>query len=253
MFRKIFSVRIGVVLLGALSVCMVLGAVVMPLRPGTYARINDQLLFDWLRIQGTGLDNAWFWCALFVLGVLAIHTLVCSVDSLLRTVRAGGNVVLRISPHVMHLGFLLILLGHLVSAGWGFRASGALPEGRAGMLPDGTTLLVRSVDMKVDPGGFPRDWSAEVSLFRGRTELAKGMLGANRPLFHRGVGIYLKSLAMSRLGPQAVLVINRDPGAVWVLAGAIVFTIGNVLLLALKIRREEWSAGVSFSSAPVKT
>jgi len=236
-YRVVVSVRTAIWLLILLTICMVCGAVLMPLRPVTYGGINSELLFSWLVRSGGGLDNLWFWAALVLLGLLALQTVICSLDAIIGLTRRAGS-PLRIAPHFMHLGFLLILLGHLLSAGWGFRAGGLLPRGAQATLPDGSTLQLHSTDMQTYPSGFPRSWSADVSLFQGGRELARGRLGANRPLFYDGVGVYLKSLAMSRRGPAAEIMVNRDPGALWVLVGAVVFTMGNLFLLVLKIRRE---------------
>jgi len=63
-----------------------------------------------------------------------------------------------------------------------------------------------------------------------------GTLGPNSPLFWGGTGIYLKSLNFDR-GPAALLLIAKDPGAIWALVGSVFFTLGSVTLLALKWKK----------------
>jgi hypothetical protein len=52
------------------------------------------------------------------------------------------------------------------------------------------------------------------------------------------VEIYLKSVQSMPL-PAALLMVNKDPGAVWALVGAVLFTLGSGTLLALKWKKAE--------------
>jgi hypothetical protein len=62
------------------------------------------------------------------------------------------------------------------------------------------------------------------------------MLGPNKPLFYNGVGIYIKNLNFER-GPAAFMLVTRDPGTIWALAGGLLFIMGSVLLLVLKWKK----------------
>jgi len=53
----------------------------------------------------------------------------------------------------------------------------------------------------------------------------------NVPFFHDGYGIYLKDVALSP-APVALLEVHREPGALVALSGALLFTLGNLMLLA---------------------
>jgi hypothetical protein len=50
------------------------------------------------------------------------------------------------------------------------------------------------------------------------------------------MGVYLKSFELQDR-PVALLMVNRDPGAVWALAGSVLFMIGTTITLALKWRK----------------
>jgi len=229
------SLKTAVWLMLAVLAVLFAGSAIMPSRPDIYGDMNDILLFDWLRETAGKPMNFWFVAALGLLAVLAVNTIVCSLDSLIKKLNRR-EFLLRISPQLMHIGFLFILLGHLLGAGWGFKTGGALNEGRSGILPDGKAVVLRSLDMQFYPSGMPRDWSANVDIYENNSRVASGTLGANRPLFVDGIGIYLKSLTQTNDGPAAVIHVARDPGALWALAGAIVFTVGNFIFLWLKTR-----------------
>ena len=80
--------------------------------------------------------------------------------------------------------------------------------------------------------GYPKDFSATVTLFRDTTPVARGVVRTNEPLFHEGYGIYIKNFGTTPWGaPYAVFDANRDPGAPAILAASLLFTAANLLYL----------------------
>jgi len=87
------------------------------------------------------------------------------------------------------------------------------------------------------PMGMPADFSAEVRCPAGGG-VATTTIRPNHPAFYKGFGIYLKEVAPPPY--QAALIeIHREPGAGLALAGGILFTLGNVALLAVRRGRRE--------------
>lgn len=213
------------------------GSYLMPAYRDVHALMNDRLLFDWASGAAAGNIAAtwWFFISLAGLVLLTINTLVCSYQAV-RSRWTREDFLLRISPQIVHLGFLLILLAHLLGAGWGYRLSGTLPEGASARVPDDRVLRLLSMSVETDDRGAPAGWSAVVRLFEKDRVVAEGMLGPNQPLFYDGMGIYLKSFGFEPV-PHAFLLVNRDPGAVWALVGSVLFMTGTVALLALKWRK----------------
>lgn len=212
------------------------GSYMMPARREVFAMMNEDILFRWVRHVAS--DNLgytwWFFAVLAGLALLTVNTLVCSFQAV-RGKWTGADFLLRISPQVIHAGFLFILFAHLLGAGWGYKVSGMLPEGASARLPEGETLLLRSVRADIDQQGRPLGWSAEVALFENNVETASGLLGPNQPLLYKGRGIYLKSFELEPR-PSAFLLVAKDPGAVWALVGGVLFMLGSATLLALKWR-----------------
>ena len=140
------------------------------------------------------------------------------------------------APHLasgVHIGFLCILLAHLLGAGWGYRISGMLPVEAFAKLPDDRSLYLSDLRPQVDERGNLKDWAAVVAIFENDQRVANGVLGPNAPLFYKGMGVYLKSFDL-RDRPVAFLLVSRDPGAIWALAGSVLFMIGTIIILALK-------------------
>jgi len=213
------------------------GSFMMPLHREIFSSMNDDILLAW--VARSSVDTiwytAWFFAAIGGLVLLTINTLVCSIQAV-REKWSRSNVLLRISPQITHIGFLFILLAHLLGGVRGYRISGALPEGAVARLPEGQALYLRSVHADSDGRGFPRDWSAEVTLFANNEQVAQGTLGPNQPLLYKGMGIYMKSFEFEPR-PYAVILIAKDPGAIWALVGGILFILGSVTLLALKWKK----------------
>jgi cytochrome c biogenesis protein ResB len=231
------SLKTAVWLLTCLICVFFLGSYLMPAYRDVHGAMNDRLLFEW--VEQVALDHpwvtGWFFLALTALVLLTINTLACSIQAV-RGKWSREDFLLRISPQLVHGAFLVILLAHLLGAGWGYRLSGMLPEGASVRLPGDRVLFLREIRAESDPRGYVRDWSARIILYESGRPVADGLLGPNAPLFYGGMGVYLKSFELQP-SPAAFLLVTRDPGAVWALAGSVLFVIGTVIILFLKWKK----------------
>jgi hypothetical protein len=211
-----------------------IGSYMMPIHREVFAPMNGDILFRW--ITGAASRNLgytwWFFAALAALMLLTLNTLVCSIQAV-RGRWSHADFLLRISPQIVHLGFLFILLAHVLGAGWGYKLSGMMQEGTYAQLPGDRALYLKEIRVETDENGYLKDWTAEAYLFEHNIRILVGTLGPNKPLFYDGVGIYIKSLSTEQ-GPAAFLVVARDPGMIWALVGGLLFIIGSVILLVLK-------------------
>lgn len=231
------SLKTAVWLLTGLICVFFLGSYLMPAYRDIHGAMNDRLLVEWVEQVAVNHPwvTGWFFIVLAALILLAINTIVCSIQAVTGK-WSREDFLLRIAPQVVHLAFLVILLAHLMGAGWGYRLSGMLPEGASVRLPENRVLFLREIRAVSDERGYLRDWSANVILYENGVRVADGDLGPNVPLFYRGSGVYLKSFELQP-APMAFLLVTRDPGAVWALAGAILFVIGSVMILFLKWKK----------------
>ncbi len=229
-----FSLKTTVWTLSILICLFFVGSYMMPMYREIFAPMNDDILFNWaMHTASDSLQRTWwFFAALIALALLAINTIACSVQAV-KGRWSRADFFLRISPQVIHTGFLLILIAHLTGAFWGYKLSGVMPEGAYAPLPEDKALRLVHVSVQTDAEGAMQDWAAEVSLYENNKVVKSGTLGPNAPLFYDGVGIYLKSLSFNG-GPAAILLIAKDPGAPWALLGGILFILGSLTLLVLK-------------------
>jgi hypothetical protein len=229
------SLRTAVWLLPALILFLLAGAFVMPARE-EFQGINAVALFQWLRQNPAGA-TWWLWGSIFFLCLLAANTIVCSAESVIRK-RPGRQWLLVISPQVIHIGFLFVLLAHLMSSIGGAKDMVAAREGSVVALPNGLAMGVTSIQIETDPEGYLRDWRAEIEYISEGVSVKKDFLAPNRPSFFRGLGIYLKD-ARPYPVKACLIEISREPGAPWALAGAVFFMAGSFALIALKTKREK--------------
>jgi hypothetical protein len=230
-----FSLRTAIWLLTALLLLLLFGAILMPMRE-EFGTMSMMPLFRWMTGNAFGI-TWWLWAAVVVLSLLTANTLLCSVESVVKK-RGARNWLLVISPQVIHIGFLFILLAHLLSSYGSFKGMTYVGQGTVLRLPNGLEVLFKEIKADVDPAGYIEDWSAEVTYFSANKEIASDVIRPNEPSFEKGLGIYVKTVRMEPF-PAALIEVSREPGAPWALAGGILFIVGMATLLLLKVRREE--------------
>jgi hypothetical protein len=213
------------------------GSYMMPVHRAIFATMNEDILLNWAEKTATAhlWQTWWLFASLAGLILLTINTLVCSFHAI-KGRWTREDFLLRVSPQIVHIGFLFILLAHLLGAGWGYKLSGMMPEGAFARLPENRGLFVQQIRVQTDASGYMQDWSAQVSVYENNQPVKNGVLGPNKPLFYKGTGIYLKTLNFEQ-GPAAILLVAKDPGAIWALTGAILFMLGSVALLVLKWKK----------------
>ena len=211
------------------------GSVVMGRYPELFADMDAQVFAGWFARKGTADPGPtlWLYGLLLSTGLLAVNAACCTAERLVQIFR--GTVTLRrLLPHAMHLAFLGVVLSHLASALYGDRIPGvAVPQGGfARVGGTGWVLRLDRFDSVMAPEGYPKDFSATVTLYRDTTPVARGVVRTNEPLFHEGYGIYIRNFGSTPWGaPYAVFDANRDPGATAILVASLLFTAANLLYL----------------------
>ena len=219
----------------AFCVAGAVGSVVMGRYPELFADMDAQVFAGWFASKGFAdpAPTLWLYGLLLATALFAVNAACCTAERLVQILR--GNVTLRrLLPHVMHLAFLGVVLSHLVSALYGDRIPGvAIPQGGVAMVGGtGWAMRLDRFDAVMAPGGYPKDFSATVTLFRETAPVAHGVVRTNEPLFHEGYGIYIRDFGTTPWGaPYAVFDANRDPGATAILAASLLFTAANLLYL----------------------
>lgn len=229
------SLRTAIWLLIALICLLLFGSLVMP-NHQDFLALHTVALFPWMQEMPMSI-TWWLWACLALLSLLTANTLVCSVESIIRK-RESRQWLLIISPQVMHIGFLFILLAHLLSSYGSFKAITYAYQDSVFQLPNNLEVRFNSVRADVDAEGYVKDWSADIEYSKGGNTVSRDRILPNSPSFKDGIGIYIKTVKVAPF-PVAMIEVSREPGAPWALAGGIFFMAGMTTLLFLKIRQEE--------------
>jgi len=234
------SLRTAIWLLIGLICLLLLGSLVMP-NHEEFLALHEVALFAWM--QETPMSITWWlWACIGVLSLLTANTLICSVESLIRK-RESRQWLLIISPQVMHIGFLFILLAHLLSSYGSMKAITYAYQDSVFRLPNSLEVKFNKVNADVDASGYVTDWSADIEYFKDGRMLSQDRILPNGPSFKDGIGIYIKTVKVAPF-PVAMIEVSREPGAPWALVGGVLFMAGMVTLLFLKIRQEEPDSGL---------
>ncbi len=231
-----FSIRTTLWLLGLMLLLLFAGAFVMPGKK-EFQTLHSIPLFDWL--QNQNLDITWWlWGLIGILSVMTVNTLFCSVESIVKK-RKVTHWLLMISPQIIHIGFLFMLLAHLLSAVGASQSQAVAMEGTVVKLSDNvTSLRVKDINIRQDYHGYVTDWKVGVEYISEGRPFHEDIIKPNTPSVLRGFNINVKDL---RAYPsEAILLqINREPGALWALIGGVLFMVGIITLIVLKIRMEK--------------
>jgi len=199
---------------------------------GDYAAaINAMPLFSWLR-QTPLTVSWWLWLSMALLALLAVNTALCSISTLRARWGRAGLIAL-FAPQLMHAGFLLIIVAHLLSATGSFMEQVVAFEGAVIRLPDGRLFAVNSIGIDTSPSGMPTAISTELTTVGAGAAPKRVSISPNHPWLSSGYGVYIKQ-AEEYPYRQALLEIHHEPGAAMALAGALLFIVGNMLLLYLR-------------------
>jgi len=217
------------------AACITMAAGSFLLKDDFAAAINSMPLFAWLVEVPVGV-SWWLWLTVILLMILVLNTILCSSEILWsRWGRAGWTAL--IAPQLIHAGFLLVVLAHLLSAYGGHTQQVVVEEGMVAQLPDGRQFGVAGIGVVMAPMGMPIGFSSELVTNLKNTE-ERFTISPNHPWFSGGYGVYIKQ-AEGYPYKRALLEIHREPGAGMALAGAIVFTIGNILVVWLRSRSKD--------------
>jgi hypothetical protein len=222
-YRSLASLTFGLWLMGGVMLLLAIASFTLTGEPA--AAINGLPLLIWVRSYPLAV-TWWLWVEFLLLGLLGLNTVLCSIEAI-RNRWGKVSLPTLLAPHLVHAGFLFILLAHLLSATWGFSQQVPVPEGGGLTFPDGSRLTVNRIDLVMSPMGFPLDYSAQVS--HGSRQ---AVIRPNHPYFHGGYGIYLKEAGGDADGTKgALLEAHREPGALTALIGSLLFLGGNLLVV----------------------
>jgi hypothetical protein len=205
-------------------------------RKDEFQSLNSIPLFQWMMENPLSL-TWWIWAAIVILSFLTVNTLLCTADSIIKR-RESKHWLMILSPQVVHIGFLFMLLAHLLSSYGSSKGMTFVHQGSVIQLQNGVDVVFDKINVDINSSGYINDWSAELRYFKKGRYIKSGVIFPNNPSFQDGIGIYIKTVQL-RPFPAALIEVSREPGAFWALIGSIFFLTGMVVLLMFKIKKED--------------
>jgi hypothetical protein len=230
------SINTTVVLLFLLIAFFFAGAFIMPVKK-EFMTIHSIPLFDWLKKHEISI-TWWLWSIIIILGVLTLNTVACSIKSIIKK-RKFTQWLLLISSQIIHIGFLFILLAHLLSSTGGFMGNAVVREGTYLKMPHKDLVLhIKNINLDIDSYGYLRNWNVHIEYLIGQDGIISDTIRPNKPSLKNGFNINVKDI---QTFPQKALLlqVSRDPGATFALTGGILFFIGTIILIILKTKIEK--------------
>ena len=224
------SVRLTFWLLMLAVLFFVIGSVYMRLEKEVLPLLNFQLLPAWIARYGLariGLSR-WLFALLFTLLLLGINTFACSIDRLRRLLpqrrqMARNEFAVAVAPTLVHLAFLLVLGGHLLSSAAGSVETVSCAAGRAAALAGGRSLevlAVRYVTHETPPAlaGKLKGMSADLR-YRAPGVDERFSAAVLAPVRRAGYRFHLDAIDKYARTRELRLIVRRDPGIGIILPG----------------------------------
>ncbi len=197
-WRFFASLRLTIYLVIAMVVDALIGTFFLSEYQEELRRMDYVVFLPWLFTAGLDMIGLTWWVFLLLLLLLlfAINTLVCTIDSILDLVRqkqTGRMVTRRLLVQAVHLGFIIALLGHLLSGLSGFRSpDNYILEGETLEVPqEGLTIRLDRLDVAFSREGVMERMEADITLLRDGKDVKRKTIGPNRPMLYGSMAVYL--------------------------------------------------------------
>jgi len=247
---------LSVYLLFGIAIDLIIVSVVMKQHESVFSSLGRVMLQEWISTYGMGNLNItwWFYLSILLLFLLAVNTFVCTTKGVVSILRRRSSMgrkafFLRLSIHIMHASFILVLAAHLVSHITGVNLpNNILLKGRA-ISVCSSDLKVELKDLKVEfekgtyfktLEGNVKDASAILSFTDSGKNVQERLISCNRPVLFGGLSFHLGDFSPksegSKLTPYIKLIIKKDPGVRLQVAGVALFSIGLFVYLLFVIQ-----------------
>ncbi len=191
------SVRLTIYLVLIFVLAAFIGSFIMQGNP-LFEGMNHEILFKWLGAEGMeNIGKLWWLYALIILTfALAINTVVCNINRFSSLIKYRERLRKRrwveLSSYLMHLGFLLVLIGHLISSSTGFKTKGNILYEAAPFKAPNMDYYVRLDNLKADyyEGCYLKSVESILTVIENEKEILNKKVEVNNPLSYKGVYFY---------------------------------------------------------------
>jgi hypothetical protein len=162
-----------------------------------FSEISHRLFMPWLlsREAYSHLSlTLWIYILLGLVTIFAVNAVVCTIDKLYR-IYSKGLPARAFLPQVVHIGFLIAMLGHLIGATSGFKSQGNFVLEGEGLYIEQAHLKVTldSLEQTFAPSGRPLSMVTALTIEDAGGVKTSGEISPNSPFIYKGTALYNES------------------------------------------------------------
>ena len=193
-WRFLAATELTIVLAILICIDAAWGSIISMKNPALFQALDQAILFPWLFSTGKADLNIslWIFILVFLTSIFAINTTVCTLDKLY-SIFKDKRPWQALLPQIVHIGFLIALLGHLVGSIYGFRSPvNIVFQGQTIQVPSqqGLSLRFDDIEMKTSRKAGLEDLKTKVTLLKHGKEILKQNIQINGPLIYKGIAFY---------------------------------------------------------------
>lgn len=237
MIRKIWNLcgdmKVNFWLIFAVSISLAVGSYYVQGYPKLFSPLNNSLVQDWFAEFGKyQLGHIWWLAVLFILAfLLGLTTFVCVMKRInqlwpQRKQLGFRAFSVRLSPSLIHLCFLVILVGHFSSLIIGYSQTFPLPLNQKIALPEGRSVeaIEQRFEYYTAPeviNGTIKQCTAVLKIQSPETTEIRE-LSILHPIHTNGWSMHLdyfveKDAQQTQAVPELKLIVKKDPGVALVI------------------------------------
>ena len=171
------SQKTGIIVGFAVTGLLIIGSLIMNYCPESYEGLSGEDITFFF--NEPKLIHTWFYLMFVAFAMYGICIFICTLDSIIRKVKARSKKVALYGASIVHIGFLVTLVAHLVGGIWS-------ESGRPITIADTWVqageyeLKVTGLDSTTYPNGMPRKITARMKIRKDGREY--DTLGYNNPV-----------------------------------------------------------------------
>lgn len=187
----------------AVLVCIntIWGSLIVVANGEYFSAVGHKMLMAWLfssDAYGNLSLTLWIYILFVLVTIFAINGIVCTIDKLYK-IYFKSLPWRAFVPQVVHIGFLIAMLGHLIGATSGFKSMNNVVLEGEGAYIEKAQLTVRldNLEQTFAPSGRPlsmvTDLTIEKATAGGDILKISGRISPNSPFIYKGTALYSES------------------------------------------------------------
>lgn len=196
-FIKIFSsLELALTLSFLICIMAAIGSFVFMKDPDFFTNIDEKVFFAWLFNEAYKDLSLSFWVYSLVIlvALFGLNTLVCTIDKVI-DISKGNKPLKAFFPHIVHIGFLIALFGHLLGSVTGFKTTdNLLVEGQKVKVPNYEEIEISLDDILIEKGRYGEmDYlKLDITILENKEIKETGIIEVNNPYHYKGIAFYFE-------------------------------------------------------------